>query len=693
MTPPVAKKKPHKYEIHNRKIVDNYYWLKNRGEDEVIKYLEEENAYTLEKTAQTNEFQEVLFQEMKNRIKETDETVPIKFGEYFYYARNEEGKNYWIHCRKLESLDAREEVLLDENALAEDKKYLSIGSMRISSDHKRLAYTVDFAGDEIYELHILDLSSGNMIDKLTEVAPEIEWGIDGGSLFYTERDDIHRVYAVSHHIVGTNQSEGKRILKEDDKAFMVFLQKSKDQSHLFIHSRNLNGEISEIHFLDLTQEDYKPKLFSDRSMKSELMLEHHDGFFYLLSDHEEKAGFRLYKTNVSEIGVQNWESVSDRIFDARLPYLYAFQRHLVILARKNGYACLSIFDFASRKMVDIEMPEPIYSINLGNYSMSDIFYFNNPDFYTALFRFYFSSLVTPRSVYEYNMKSDSLKLLKVEEIKDHDPAKYVTERRYAVAKDGMQIPISLAYRKDLELNGSTPLLLYGYGSYGLPSDPGFFHRNLSLLERGMILAYAHVRGGGEYGKRWYHAGKLSHKMNTFTDFITCAEYLVDENFTNPENLCAWGGSAGGLLMGAISNLRPDLFKCILARVPFVDVINTMLDDTIPLTTFEYTEWGNPNVREEFEWMIEYSPYDNVEAKNYPDMLITAGYNDPRVQYWEPAKWTAKLRALKTDNNRLLLKTKMETGHFSASGRYDFLRDFSFNWAFILDSVGLAERVS
>ncbi|MHA1927344.1 MAG: S9 family peptidase [Candidatus Thorarchaeota archaeon] len=685
-----AEKKPHEYEIHGRKIVDNYYWLKHKGTDEVVKYLEEENAYTIEMTAHTKEFQETLFQEMKDRIKETDETVPIRCGDYFYYTRVEEGKNYRIHCRKHKSLDADEEIILDENKLAEGKKYLNIGSMKVSSNQQLLAYTADFTGGETYELHILDISSGDRIDKLVNVSLQLEWDNDNTSLFYTELDKIHRPYAVSQHILGTKQPEDSRILEEDDTTFIVFLEKTMDQSHILFNITSYAGETIEVHTIDLSNADRTPKLFFSRNIERELIIEHHNGFFYILSNHQDPYFYRLYKTKNSVSNIEEWESVSNHHFDSNLPDLLAFRNHLVLRSRKDGYSNLTVFDIESGEMHEIEMPESIYYIGLSYYTISQVFYYKNPEFNTDMFRFYFSSSVTPKSVYEYNMKSRILELRKVDEIKNHDPGQYVTERRYAKAKDGTEIPISLAYRKDLKMNGKVPLLLYGYGSYGLSAGPDFVHQYLSILERGMILAYAHVRGGGELGKRWYHSGKLEHKMNTFTDFIACAEYLIAEKFTNPEKLCAIGESAGGLLMGAIANLRPDLFKCIYASVPFIDVITTMLDESIPLTTFEYNEWGNPSKKEEFEWMIEYSPYDNVEAKDYPMMLIKAGYNDPRVAYWEPAKWTAKLRDLKTDNNRLLLKTKMETGHLSASGRYDHMKDFAFNWAFILDAMGLAD---
>jgi len=688
--PPVAHKKPREYEIHGMKFKDDYYWLRNKGADEVIKYLTLENEYTKDMMTPTEELQEKLFDEMKGRINEDDETVPIKFGEYYYYARNKEGLNYRIHCRKYQSLDAEEEIILDENKLAEGQNYLNIRALKMSCNHDFLAYTVDFAGDEIFDVHVVDLSSGDVIDNLSKVGSQLEWDSDETALFYTELDEIHREYALSRHVVGAAQSEDIRVFQEDDNTFMLFLQKSKDQSHILMYIAGYASETVELRYIDLGKAERTPTTFFPRTEGLEPVFEHHQGSFYILSNHENQYTYRLYKAHPSETRREKWNLLTNQTFETRWPSFHLFQNKAVILSRRGGYQNLSVFDIVSGELHDIEMPESIYAISLSFIVISDVFYFGNPEFNTDSFRFYFSSLVTPKSVYDYDMNSRELVLKKIDEIEDYDSSQYVTERRYAQACDGAKIPISLAYRKDLEITTQTPLQLYGYGSYGSPVDPAFDSKRLCLLERGMIFAIAHVRGGGEFGLKWYHQGKLKHKMNTFTDFITCAEYLIENKFTSSEKLCAWGGSAGGLLMGAIANLRPDLFGCIVASVPFVDVINTMMDDTIPLTTFEYKEWGNPNIKEEFYWMIEYSPYDNVVAKNYPQMLITAGYNDPRVQYWEPAKWVAKMRNLRTDDNQLLLKTKMETGHFSASGRYDYMKDYAFIYAFILDTFGLID---
>jgi oligopeptidase B len=467
------------------------------------------------------------------------------------------------------------------------------------------------------------------------------------------------------------------------------MRRSADRRYLFVYSENSASETIEVRYLDLEEGAPGLSMLFSRDMGSEFLAEHHDDFFYFFTDHGTPTSFRLMRTPVGHADEDSWRAVTERRFETRVPQLVVFREHIVILSRSEGYSVLTVRDLSSGEDHDIPLPEDIYEIRLSLGRFSHVFYFGNPEYDTETLRFYFSSPITPQTSYDYNMIKGELRMKKRDVIKDFDSSRYTTEKQHARAADGTRIPISLAYRKDIKLDGSSPLLLYGYGSYGYPLDPGFDHKRLSLLERGMIFAIAHIRGGGEFGKRWYHEGKLHHKMNTFSDFIACAEYLISEDYTKKDRLCAWGGSAGGLLMGAIVNLRPDLFGCVVSSVPFVDVINTMLDETIPLTTFEYSEWGDPRIEEQFDWMMEYSPYDNVESKDYPPMLITAGYNDPRVQYWEPAKWTARLRSQKTDSNRLLLKTKMESGHFSSSGRYDYMKDYAFNYAFILDTLGLS----
>ncbi len=687
-TPPVARRKPREFEIHGVTFKDDYFWLRNKETDEVISYLNDENAYTTEMMMHTEELQELLFQEMKKRIKETDESAPIKVGEYYYYFRTEEGKNYRIHCRKYESLDAPEEVILDENLLAEDQKYMQIGSMKISPNHRMLAISVDFTGGRTFATRILDLEKGETIDSISKVGYQIEWDKNNDAIFYSELDNIHREYAISRHIIGADQSDDMRIIEEADTAFSVRLQKSNDQKYIFIQIEAHAAETVDIRYLDLNDKNRELMEFYPRTTGVEFRIEHHKGHFYFLTNIDDPQTFSLMKTKISEIDRESWEEVIDHKIEGRFPQLIAFQNHLVIVGRKEGYASLTVFELSTGTTHDIDLPESVYGLQLTIDGLTDNFYFGNPEYATEKFRFIFSTPTTPTSSYDYDLADRNLELKKVDEIKGLDSSEFVTERRYATASDGTKIPISLTYKKDVELDGSSPLLLYGYGSYGFSSDPRFYSKRLSLLDRGIIFAIAHIRGGGENGKSWYHHGKLANKMSTFTDFITCAEYLIAENFTSKDKLAILGGSAGGLLVGAVVNMRPDLFGCAVAAVPFIDVINTMLDDTIPLTTFEYTEWGNPNIKEQFEWMREYSPYDNIEAKEYPPMLITAGYNDPNVQYLEPAKWTAKLRAQKTDHNLLLLKTKMESGHMGASGRYDLMKEWAFIYSFIIDTLNI-----
>ncbi len=692
--PPIAKKQPHETEIHDRKRTDDYFWLRDKDSEDVLEYLRAENDYTVEMMKHTEDLQQQLFEEMKSRIKEDDESVPVKYGDFYYYYKEMEGKNYKIHCRKKGSLEAPEEVILDENILAEEQSYLRIGSLKISDNHKVLAYTVDFSGDETYEAQVVSLETGEIIDTIDEIGSQLEWGRNGAILYYTQLDDIHREYAVSQHMIGTDRGDDIQIIEEEDKRFMVHLSKTTDGFYLIIYQLNFSSETTEVRYLDLQEENPDLTVFFQRREGTELVVEHHEGYFYFLTNHEEEEDFHLMRTPVESLDSASWEPVIDRGFEAsRLSWqgqLLTFQNHLVILSREEGYSSLTVYDIKSKEMHEIEIAEDIYDISLYLPGMASIFYLQNPDYYAEIVRFYFSSLITPRTTYDYNMRTRTLKSKKVEEIAGFDPSEYITERIYSTARDNTRIPISLAYSRDVILNGNSPLLLYGYGAYGSSYDPGFDHKRVCLLERGIIIAIAHIRGGGEFGKTLYHRGKLEKKMNTFTDFIDCAEHLLREGYTTSDSLCALGGSAGGLLMGAIANLRPDLFGCIVAAVPFVDVINTMLDESIPLTTFEYNEWGDPRIEEQFEWMYEYAPYDNVRSQEYPSILITAGYNDPRVHYWEPAKWIARLRDKKTDSNRLLLKTKMETGHFSASGRYDYMKDFAFNYAFILDILGMSD---
>ena len=675
--PPFAKKEPRELKIHGTRLIDNYFWLRNKGTDDVVSYLEEENRYTREMMADTEHLQEVLFQEMCNRIKETDQSAPMKHGDYFYYFRTEKGKDYPIYCRKHLSLDAPEQIILDGNVLAQGRKYMSIESMRVSPDHRMLAYSVDFTGGTTYDIRIVDLSTYQIIETIEQVGGQLEWDYDNKSIFYSELDSIHRDYAVSYHAIGTKPSEDVRIYEEKDTAFFLIMSKSTDRKYLLLKIGSFSSETTEVRIMELEQPHRELELLWKRSAGIEMDVQHHDGYFYFLTNAVNPMTFKLMRTPTSDIRRERWEDVIGEDIVTRFPWLLAFRTHLVLSRRKDGFGSFLVYDFSTRETHDILVPERIYAL-----SVSDDY----QEFESGYFRFVLSSPVTPTTVYDYQMATRQLETRKIDEIRGHDPFDFVTERRYAAASDGTTIPISLAYRKGMKLDGTNPLMLYGYGSYGYAVSPDFDQMRLSLMNRGVIFAIAHIRGGGEYGKMWYHQGKLDRKMNTFTDFFACADYLVKQGFTSKEKLCAMGRSAGGLLMGAAVTLRPELFSIVVAMVPFVDVINTMLDDTIPLTTFEYREWGDPRIKKQFKWMLQYSPYDNTGASNYPAMLVTAGYNDPSVAYWEPAKWVARLRAVKTDDNLLLLKTRMDSGHAGFSGRYENMKDAAFIYAFILKTM-------
>ena len=506
------------------------------------------------------------------------------------------------------------------------------------------------------------------------------WDNDSKAIFYSELDDIHREYAISCHRINTNQSDDERLIEEPDTSFTIDVSKSSDKKYLFLDISADNSETTEVQYIDLHAEKREMNTFFPREEGIQFKIDHHGEHFYFIINSDGAINFKMMRTGTSSINKENWEEIIAHDILVRLSTLSTFQNHIVVSKRETGYASIAIYTLATGETHDILLPEEIYGLQGVS----------NPVFETDIFRFTFSSPITPNSVYDYDMTSRQLDLKKVDEIKNFDRSEFVTERRYATAIDGTKIPISLAYKKGISLDGCNPLLLYGYGSYGISIDPHFDSKRLSLIERGLVFAIAHIRGGGEYGKPWYHKGKLAHKMNTFTDFIACAEYVIKENFTSTNRIGIMGGSAGGLLMGAVMNLRPDLFASVTTSVPFIDVITTMLDDTIPLTTFEYKEWGNPSIKEEFDWMFEYSPYDNIETKEYPPTLITTGYNDLRVQYWEPAKWTAKLRALKTDDNLLLLRTKMDSGHAGESGRYDAMKEWAFRYVFILRTLRMID---
>lgn len=679
MLPPKAKKVPKIRNLHNDKFVDNYFWLRDKSNPDVISYLEAENTYTKKMTAHTEEFRNKLYEEMKSRIKETDLSVPVKKDQYYYYHRTEEGKQYRIYCRKKDSMDAEEEVILDVNKLAEGKDFFMIGTYNISPNHKLLEYSSDINGSEQYTIHIKNLETRELLpDEIPNTYYSLEWGNDNKTLFYTVLDDAKRSYKLFRHTLGTDYKEDVLIHHEKDEAFFVDLLKTKSKKFILLTLHSMNT--TEVHYLDADNPMGRFQIIQPRQRKIEYEVGHRGDRFYIVTN-DNATNFKVMIAPIDNPSRENWKEFIPYNPAVKIDFVECFANYIVVHERQNGYKQIRIINMNNNSSHNVEFPEPVYS------------YFSNlyPDYNSNILRFTYSSLITPRSVFDYNMKTGSRELRKQYEVLGgYDPSLYESKRVYAAASDGKKIPISLLFKKGTTQNGKNPLLLYGYGSYGATIDPMFNSNRFSLIDRGFFIAYAHIRGGGSMGRTWYEDGKLLKKKNTFTDFIASAEYLITEKYTNSDKLTAMGGSAGGLLMGAITNMRPDLFHAVVAQVPFVDVINTISDPSLPLTVIEWDEWGNPRDKEFYKYMRSYSPYDNIEPKNYPKMLITSGLNDPRVSYWEPAKFIAKLRELKKDDNILLLKTNMGSGHAGPSGRYNYLKEIAFEYAFMLDQQGFKE---
>jgi oligopeptidase B len=681
--PPIAKRIPHDVTVHEDRRVDDYYWLRERQNADVVAYLDAENGYADGVLATTEPFQDELYREMVARIKETDSSVPVRRDDFLYYTRTEKDRQYEILCRRRDRVDAPEEILLDENAMAEGHDYFVIGGHAISPNHRLLAYTVDTSGAEVYDLYVLDLVTRTIVDgPISGAAADVEWANDSQTLFYLTLDAQMRPHAALRHEVGAPSADDREMFREPDAAFYVGIEVSRSRDYLFITSESHTS--TEVRIVGLVRAARdggdavigEPSLVQPRRPEIEYHLAHTGTSFFILTN-DEAVNFRVLEAPIDDLSDRR-EVIPHRA-TVKVENVEAFERHLVVVERENGLKRIRVIDLLTRTSRYVAFDDPVYTLWLEH----------NPEHHSTMLRFSYASLATPRTVFDYDMEAETrVRLKQYEVLEGFDPERYVTERIHAAVNDGTRIPISLVYRKDTRLGPGTPLVLYGYGAYGVSVEPHFVSNRISLLDRGVVFAIAHIRGGGDLGRTWYEYGKRLYKRNTFTDFVACAEHLIAREYTGAGNIVCYGGSAGGLLIGAVLNMRPDLWGAAVAVVPFVDVLSTMLDASLPLTVIEYDEWGNPSERKYYEYIRSYSPYDNIARQRYPSMLVLGGFNDRRVQYWEPAKWVAKLRTHKTDSNPLLLRTRMGEGHKGASGRYDYLRDVALEYAFILSNATL-----
>ena len=675
---PSAKKITKELTIHNHTRTDNYYWLNDVNNQEVIDYLNTENDYCDAQMKHTKELQNELYEEIVGRLDKEETSVPYFLDGYYFSQRYEQGKEYPIFGRKKGSLNAKEEILIDQNDLAKDKAFCSIGKLGICSNNETLAYSVDFVSRRMYTIFFKNLKTGELLsDQIPNTSGGFAWANDGKTIFYTLKDEkTLRSDKVYKHVLGTDSKDDELIFIEEDETFISSVYRSKSKKYIIIGSYSTVS--TEYRVIPADNPNVKCKIFETRKRDHEYSIEHKGNEFYIITNKDNARNFKLMKCPQTNTDSDHWEEVIPNREHILLEDIEVFDDFLVLNERKGGLTQFRVLNQKDGLEHVIDMGEESYMANSST----------NVDFSTNLFRFGFSSLKTPSTIYDYNLElKEKIVKKQVKVIGGHNPEEYTTKRVHAKADDGKNIPISIVYKNGIELNGSNPTLLYGYGSYGHVVDAHFSPARLSLLDRGFVFAIAHIRGGEDLGRYWYEDGKMLKKKNTFTDFVSCGDFLVKQNYTSPNKLCAMGGSAGGLLIGAVVNMKPQLWKAAIAAVPFVDVVTTMLDDSIPLTTGEYDEWGNPNDEEYYKYILSYSPYDQVEAKNYPALLVTTGLHDSQVQYWEPAKWVAKLRELKTDDNILMLKTNMETGHGGASGRYEYYREVALDYAFLLDQVG------
>jgi len=678
--PPVAEVVPHELEAHGDVRIDDYYWLRDRDNPKVIAYLQAENAYMDTVMADTVPLQQTLFEEIKGRIKQTDSSVPALDHGYRYYHRTKDGLEYPIYCRIKDEAGAIEEVLLDVNAIAEGHDFCSAGRIRVSPESNTMVWAVDTVGRRKYTLKFQNLETGEVLsDEISDVTGNTAWFNDGKTLYYTRQDPVTlRWHQVWRHELGTDQSEDSLVYQEDDETFGVSVGKTASDRFILIGSDHTLT--TEYRFIDADDPAGDPVVIAPRERGVEYSVTH-QGDRFLIRTNLDATNFRLMEAPVGSPGRENWREFVAHRADVLLEGVQPFRDFIVLSERTGGLNRLVVIGVADGKRREIGFDESAY----------DVWVDDNREYDSDVLRFAYTSLTTPVSIYDYTMSTGERELMKQREVLGgYDPGNYVSERVMVPARDGVEVPLSILRRADLTMDGSAPLLLYSYGSYGSSSDPDFHPDVISLVDRGFSYAIAHIRGGQEMGRGWYEDGKLLNKKNTFTDFIDCARFLIDEGYTSPEGLIARGGSAGGLLMGAIANMDPEIFAGVVAHVPFVDVITTMFDESIPLTTSEFDEWGNPEDKVYYDYMLSYSPYDQVEAKDYPALLVTAGLHDSQVQYFEPAKWVARLRATKTDDNLLVMRTNMDAGHGGASGRYEAYRERAEEYAFMIKAVGKSD---
>jgi oligopeptidase B len=674
--PPVAARIPKADTLHGQERRDDYFWLREKTNPAVAAYLEAENAWTEAGLKHTEALRERLYQEMLGRIKETDLSVPYRDGAWWYYTRTEEGKAYPIYARRPGAPTAPEEIYFDQNAAAEGKKFHALGGLDVSPDGRLLLYLEDTTAFREYTLYVKDLESGEILDRIPDVWNGTAWADDNRTFFYLTADSAKRGNAVWRHVIGTPREQDVKVFQEDDLLHSVGVFRCRSGKYVFITAEGFTS--SEWRLIPTADPECEPRVIAPRRSGVEYTVDHTDDGHFLIYTNADAVNFRVVRAPEQDPGPANWAEWLPHREDVFVESVDAFRRFVVVSERSGGLRRLRVTELRSGGTHYITFPESAYGV----------FPAANPEFDTEVYRFSYSSLVTPSSVYDYDLRTRRRELRKQQEIPSgFDPSQYEVQRCFAPARDGVRVPVSLLTRKGSARDGSHPLLLYAYGSYGATMEPTFNSNVLSLVDRGFTYAIAHIRGGQELGRRWYDDGKMLHKLNSFHDYIDVAEDLVRRRCTSPDRMVAIGGSAGGLLVGAVANMRPDLFRAIVADVPFVDVINTMLDASLPLTAQEWEQWGNPQIPEQYAYMMQYSPYDNVRAQDYPWMLVTTSLNDSQVMYWEPAKWVARLRALKTDSHPLYLKTNMAGGHGGSSGRYDRIRETAFRYAFMLEAVG------